>query len=102
MDGVGSTISTTRLGMPDAGLITYREMVEQGRLITLAVSIPIIGDADIGYGNAMNVKRTVKEYIRAGFAGIMLEDQIYFIHIYFFFFILLSLCLCLFVCGEIL
>ncbi|PON66909.1 Pyruvate/Phosphoenolpyruvate kinase-like domain containing protein [Parasponia andersonii] len=50
-------------------------MVEQGRLITKAVSIPIIRDADTGYGNAMNVKRTVKGFIKAGFAGIMLEDQ---------------------------
>ncbi|XP_060959674.1 uncharacterized protein LOC115722840 isoform X2 [Cannabis sativa] len=72
----GFSISAARLGMPDAGLISYGEMLEQGRLITQAVSIPVIGDADTGYGNAMNVKRTVKEYIRAGFAGIMLEDQV--------------------------
>ncbi|PON66911.1 Pyruvate/Phosphoenolpyruvate kinase-like domain containing protein [Parasponia andersonii] len=72
----GFSISAAKLGMPDAGLISYGEMVEQGRLITQAVSIPVIGDADTGYGNAMNVKRTVKEYIQAGFAGIMLEDQV--------------------------
>lgn len=53
-------------------------MVEQGRLVTDAVSIPVIGDGDNGYGNALNVKRTVKAYIRAGFAGIILEDQVYF------------------------
>ncbi|PON66905.1 Pyruvate/Phosphoenolpyruvate kinase-like domain containing protein [Parasponia andersonii] len=72
----GFSVSAARLGMPDAGLISYGEMVEHGRLITQAVSIPVIGDADTGYGNAMNVKRTVKEFIQAGFAGIMLEDQL--------------------------
>lgn len=50
--------------------------MDQGRHITQAVSIPVIGDGDNGYGNAMNVKRTVKGYIRAGFAGIILEDQV--------------------------
>lgn len=65
------------MGLPDTGLISYGEMVEQGRLITEAVSIPVIGDGDNGYGNALNVKRTVKGYIRAGFAGIILEDQVY-------------------------
>ena len=81
MVGAGFSVSAARLGLPDAGLISFGEIVEQGRLITQAVSIPVIGDADTGYGNAMNVKRTVKEYIRAGFAGIMLEDQVYFIQI---------------------
>lgn len=51
--------------------------MDQGQQITGAVSIPIIGDGDNGYGNPMNVKRTVKGYIRAGFAGIILEDQVY-------------------------
>lgn len=51
-------------------------MVDQGLHITQAVSIPVIGDGDNGYGNAMNVKRTVKGYISAGFAGIILEDQV--------------------------
>lgn len=50
--------------------------MDQGRHITQAVSIPVIGDGDNGYGNAMNVKRTVKGYISAGFAGIILEDQV--------------------------
>ncbi|XP_073048731.1 uncharacterized protein [Primulina eburnea] len=72
----GFGISATRLGLPDAGLISFGEMVDQGRQITEAVSIPIIGDGDNGYGNAMNVKRTVKGYIKAGFAGIILEDQV--------------------------
>ncbi|KAL5542921.1 hypothetical protein UlMin_010631 [Ulmus minor] len=72
----GFAISAARLGLPDTGLISYGEMVEQGRQITEAVSVPVIGDADNGYGNAINVKRTVKGYIKAGFAGIMLEDQV--------------------------
>ncbi|XP_073284319.1 uncharacterized protein [Primulina huaijiensis] len=72
----GFGISAARLGLPDAGLISFGEMVDQGRQITEAVSIPIIGDGDNGYGNAMNVKRTVKGYIKAGFAGIILEDQV--------------------------
>ncbi|KAF4357891.1 hypothetical protein G4B88_027775 [Cannabis sativa] len=72
----GFSISAARLGLPDTGFISFGEMIEQGRLITEAVSIPVIGDGDNGYGNAMNVKRTVKSYIRAGFAGIILEDQV--------------------------
>ncbi|KAK1429034.1 hypothetical protein QVD17_11233 [Tagetes erecta] len=72
----GFGISAARLGLPDTGLISYGEMIDQGQLITQAVSIPVIGDGDNGYGNAMNVKRTVKGYIKAGFAGIILEDQV--------------------------
>ncbi|KAL7209284.1 hypothetical protein ACSBR1_030924 [Camellia fascicularis] len=72
----GFGISASRLGLPDTGLISYGEMVDQGHQITQAVSIPIIGDGDNGYGNAMNVKRTVKGYISAVFAGIVLEDQV--------------------------
>ena len=77
MPGFG--ISAARLALPDAGLISYGEMLDQGRLITEAVSIPVIGDGDNAYGNAMNVKRTVKGFIKAGFAGILLEDQVYFL-----------------------
>ncbi|XP_057436610.1 uncharacterized protein LOC130729016 [Lotus japonicus] len=72
----GFAISAARLALPDAGLISYGEMVDQGRLVTQAISVPVIGDADTGFGNSVNVKRTVKGYIAAGFAGIMLEDQI--------------------------
>ncbi|XP_030463561.1 uncharacterized protein LOC115683233 [Syzygium oleosum] len=72
----GFSISAARLGLPDTGLISYGEMVDQGQQITCAVSIPVIGDADNGYGNAMNVKRTVRGYINAGFAGLILEDQV--------------------------
>ncbi|WP_298771565.1 isocitrate lyase/PEP mutase family protein [uncultured Shewanella sp.] len=73
MSGFG--VSSARLAMPDTGLISYHEMLEQGRNICHAVGIPVFGDADTGYGNVMNVQRTVHGYIHAGFAGIMLEDQ---------------------------
>lgn len=72
----GFSVSAVRLALPDVGLISYGEMVDQGSQITGAVSIPVIGDGDNGYGNALNVKRTVRGYIRAGFAGILLEDQV--------------------------
>lgn len=51
--------------------------MDQGQQITGAVSIPVIGDGDNGYGNPMNVKRTVRGYIQAGFAGLILEDQVF-------------------------
>ncbi|KAG6535859.1 hypothetical protein ZIOFF_000889 [Zingiber officinale] len=73
---IGFSVSAARLGLPDVGLISYGEMVDQGLQITQAVSIPVIGDGDNGYGNAMNVKRTVKGFIQAGFAGIIIEDQV--------------------------
>ncbi|KAJ6806301.1 uncharacterized protein M6B38_175870 [Iris pallida] len=72
----GFSVSAARLGLPDVGLVSYGEMVDQGYQITQAVSIPVIGDGDNGYGNAMNIKRTVKGFIKAGFAGIILEDQV--------------------------
>jgi 2-methylisocitrate lyase-like PEP mutase family enzyme len=72
----GFAVSAARLGAPDTGLISYAEMLEQGRNICSAVSIPVIGDADTGYGNALNVKRTVKGYAAAGFAAAMIEDQV--------------------------
>lgn len=72
----GFAVSAARLGLPDTGLISYGEMVDQGRNICAATSIPVIGDGDTGYGNALNVKRTVKGYAQAGFAAIMIEDQV--------------------------
>ena len=72
----GFAVSAVRLGMPDTGLISYAEMVDQGRNICGAVSIPVIGDGDTGYGNAINVQRTVRGYAQAGFACIMIEDQV--------------------------
>lgn len=71
----GFAVAAARLGLPDTGLISYAEMLDQGRNICGAVNIPVIGDGDTGYGNAVNVKRTVHGYIQAGFAGIMIEDQ---------------------------
>lgn len=72
----GFAVSTARIGMPDMGLISYREMADQGRDICSAVSIPVIGDGDTGYGNALNVKRTIRGYADAGFACVMIEDQV--------------------------
>ena len=72
----GFAVSAARLGMPDTELISYAEMVDQGRNICGAVSIPVIGDGDTGYGNAINVQRTVRGYAQAGFACIMIEDQV--------------------------
>jgi len=72
----GFAVAATRLAAPDTGLICYAEMLDQGRDICSAVSIPVIGDADTGYGNALNVKRTVEGYARAGFACLMIEDQL--------------------------
>ena len=71
----GFAVSAARLGLPDTGLISYAEMLDQGRDICSAIDIPVIGDGDTGYGNTANVKRTVHGYIQAGFAGIMIEDQ---------------------------
>jgi 2-methylisocitrate lyase-like PEP mutase family enzyme len=73
----GFAVSAARAALPDTGLLSYGEMVAQGRDICAAVSIPVIGDADTGYGNAVNVKRTVRGYAAAGFACAMIEDQVW-------------------------
>lgn len=73
----GFAVSATRLAMPDTGLISFAEMLDTLRNVCVAApSLLVIGDGDTGYGNALNVKRTVTEYARAGAAGIMLEDQV--------------------------
>ncbi|MBX9699270.1 MAG: isocitrate lyase/PEP mutase family protein [Acetobacteraceae bacterium] len=74
MSGYGSSLSVT--GLPDAGLMTLTEMAENARRIAAAVRVPVIADADTGFGNAINVVRTVEEYIRGGVAGMHLEDQV--------------------------
>ncbi|MFC2066028.1 oxaloacetate decarboxylase [Chloroflexota bacterium] len=74
MTGSGATMSL--IGEPDIGLLTMTEMVTQAKNIDMAVSLPVICDADTGYGNAINVRRTVREYERAGIAAIHIEDQI--------------------------
>ena len=72
----GFSVSAARNAVPDTGLLSYGEMVDQGRSICQATRLPVIGDGDTGYGNALNVKRTVQGYAQAGFAGIMIEDQL--------------------------
>lgn len=72
----GFSASAARLGLPDTGLMSYGEVVDQGRNICNAVDIPVIGDGDTGYGNALNVKRTVQGFAQAGFAAVMIEDQL--------------------------
>jgi 2-methylisocitrate lyase-like PEP mutase family enzyme len=72
----GFAVSAARLALPDTQLISYAEMLETGRALCGAVSIPVIGDADTGYGNALNVKRTIAGYAQAGFAAAMIEDQL--------------------------
>jgi carboxyvinyl-carboxyphosphonate phosphorylmutase len=74
MTGFGT--AAARLGRPDVGLLTMTEMVENARNIVGAVDLPVISDADTGYGNAVNVIRTVQEFERAGVAAVHLEDQL--------------------------
>jgi 2-methylisocitrate lyase-like PEP mutase family enzyme len=74
MTGFGTTASL--IGRPDVGLLTGAEMVDNARRIVSAVDVPVIADADTGYGNALNVLRTVQLYEQAGVAGIQLEDQV--------------------------
>ncbi len=73
MNGAGVTYTT--LAMPDLGLVTMTEMVERAYRVADACDLPVICDADTGYGNALNVIRTVREFERAGVAAIRLEDQ---------------------------
>src|SRR5690349_12432550 len=72
MTGAGTA---AMLGYPDFGLVTMSEMAANAGRIAAAVEVPIIADADTGYGNELNVVRTVREYERAGVAGIHIEDQ---------------------------
>jgi carboxyvinyl-carboxyphosphonate phosphorylmutase len=71
----GAGVSHSRLGVPDLGLISFAEMLDQAGRIADSVDIPLIADADTGYGNAINVMRTVRSYERAGVAGCHIEDQ---------------------------
>ena len=74
MTGYGQAAS--HLGKPDVGLLTLTEMVARAANIVEAVNVPVIADADTGFGNAVNVMRTVREYEKAGVAAIQLEDQV--------------------------
>src|SRR6266550_1506941 len=73
----GYSVAATSIGEPDLGLLTQTEIVERARRVCGSVSIPIIVDADTGYGNPLNVIRTVNELISAGAAGCFLEDQVW-------------------------
>jgi 2-methylisocitrate lyase-like PEP mutase family enzyme len=73
MSGAATAAS---LGYPDYGLITMSEMVERAAVLVRSVSIPVISDADTGYGNELNVTRTVREFEARGVAGIHIEDQV--------------------------
>ena len=74
MTGAGTAAER---GFPDVGLLTMTEMVANAKYIASAVDIPVICDADTGYGNMINVQRTVREYEAAGVAGIHIEDQLF-------------------------
>ena len=74
MTGYGQAAS--HLGRPDIGLLSMSEMVDRARNMAAAVEIPVIADADTGFGNAINVMRTVREYESAGVAAIQIEDQV--------------------------
>jgi 2-methylisocitrate lyase-like PEP mutase family enzyme len=73
----GYSVAATTIGEPDMGLLTQTEMIERARHICGSVAIPIIVDAATGYGNPLNVYRTVKDLIAAGAAGCFLEDQVW-------------------------
>ncbi|PWL33227.1 isocitrate lyase/PEP mutase family protein [Marivita sp. XM-24bin2] len=72
----GFAVSAHRIGAPDAGLISYGEMRDAVRDICAVTKLPVLADGDTGYGNAMNVRRTVAGYARAGAAAVMIEDQV--------------------------
>ena len=73
----GYSLSATLLGEPDFGVLTQTEVVNAARRICSVVDTPVIVDADTGYGNAINVIRTVEDLLRAGAAGMFLEDQVW-------------------------
>ena len=75
MSGFGTSASI--YGKPDVGLDTGTEMISHARNLTASVNVPVLADADTGYGNPINVGRTVQEYERAGVAGIHIEDQVH-------------------------
>jgi methylisocitrate lyase len=72
----GAGISNSQFGLADVGLITMSEMLDQVRKMVGAVEVPVIADIDTGYGNAVNLYRTVREFMRAGVAAVQIEDQV--------------------------
>jgi 2-methylisocitrate lyase-like PEP mutase family enzyme len=73
----GYSVSAARLGEPDFGFLTESEMADAARAVTRVSNAPVIVDADTGYGNAVNVMRTVRDFQDAGAAGVFLEDQVW-------------------------
>lgn len=71
----GFSVAAGRLGLPDVGLLSYGEMIDQARDVCAATSLPVMGDADTGYGNAINAERTLLGCAQAGLACLMIEDQ---------------------------
>jgi 2-methylisocitrate lyase-like PEP mutase family enzyme len=73
----GAGVCASGFGLPDLGLVTMTEMAERAAMLAGLLEIPLIADADTGYGSPINVVRTVREYERAGVAAIQLEDQVF-------------------------
>ncbi|HLF23436.1 MAG TPA: oxaloacetate decarboxylase, partial [Burkholderiales bacterium] len=73
MTGFGTSL--TRLGMPDVGLLTATEMIDNASRIVDASQLPVVADADTGYGNPINTRRTIRDFEKAGVAGVHIEDQ---------------------------
>jgi len=71
----GFSVAASRLGLPDVGLLSYGEMIDQARNVCAATSLPVMGDADTGYGNAINAERALLGCAQAGLACMMIEDQ---------------------------
>lgn len=73
----GAGISNALLGLPDMGLASFTEVLDQVRRICFAVDVPVIADIDTGYGNALNTYRAVREFESAGVAAVQIEDQLF-------------------------
>ena len=73
----GFSVAASRLGLPDVGLLSYAEMLDQVRSTASATSLPVIADADTGYGNPINAQRTLLGFHQAGAACVMIEDQVW-------------------------
>lgn len=73
----GNALTASLLGLPDLGLITMTEVVNQARNIANSVEVPVLADGDTGYGNALNAMRAVRDFEAAGIAGLSLEDQVF-------------------------
>jgi 2-methylisocitrate lyase-like PEP mutase family enzyme len=72
----GFGVAASAFGVPDLGLVSFGEMLGRAAAVASATSLPLLADADTGFGNALNAYRTVREYARAGLAAVQLEDQV--------------------------